>query len=135
MFRSSCHADNGDIAVLWLGAAVSPQILRDLYGAESLEELNPRMVSEQTERNCHLSSITTAADFNGNFQTRLPKLPTRLSEQVRRILATFEEHHSHRKLPLYIARQNIDGIEIEFSNMLVEDANNDNLSYVDYLCL
>lgn len=38
-------ADNGDIAVLWLGNAVSPQILRDLYDVESTEELNTRMVS------------------------------------------------------------------------------------------
>lgn len=36
---------NGDIAILWLGNAVSPQILRDLYGVDTLEELNTRMVS------------------------------------------------------------------------------------------
>lgn len=47
----------------------------------------------------------------------------------------WEDHRSGRRLPLYVARQNMDGIEVEFSNMLVEDANNDNLSYVDYLCL
>lgn len=69
------------------------------------------------------------------LQTRLPKLETRLSEQLRGIVSTYEKRRSGRRLPLYIARQNIDGIEIEFSNMLIEDANNDNLSYVDYLCL
>ena len=37
-------SDNGDIAVLWLGNAVSPQILRELYDVESSEELNTRMV-------------------------------------------------------------------------------------------
>ena len=69
------------------------------------------------------------------LQTRLPKLPTRLSEQLRMVMQIYEDRRSGRKLPLYLARQNIDGIEVEFSNMLVEDANNDNLSYVDYLCL
>ena len=69
------------------------------------------------------------------MQTRLPKLPTRLSEQLRTIISTYEARRNGRRLPLYIARQNLDGIEIEFSNLLIEDANNDNLSYVDYLCL
>ena len=33
-----------------------------------------------------------------------------------------------------MARQNRDGMEVEFANNLVEDPNNDALSYVDYLC-
>lgn len=53
---------------------------------------------------------------------------------MRTIIKIYEERRSGRRLPLYIARQNVDGIEVEFSNMLIEDANNDNLSYVDYLC-
>jgi hypothetical protein len=63
-------------------------------------------------------------------QTSLPKLPTYLSTQVRNIVA----HHArlmNHELPVVIARQNMDGTEVEFANMLVEDSNNDALSYTD----
>ncbi|GAA5904381.1 uncharacterized protein JCM6883_006470 [Sporobolomyces salmoneus] len=100
--------ENGEKAILWLGQAVSPAILQDLYAVENLDELDTRM-------------------------TTLPDLPTRLSAQMRNILSCFEER-TGRSLPVLIARQNIDGTEIEFSNMLIEDSNNEQFSYVDYLC-
>lgn len=37
--------ENGEIAILWLGAAVSERILQELYGVDSLAELDVRMVS------------------------------------------------------------------------------------------
>lgn len=37
-------AANGEIALVWLGSAVSPQVLDDLYGVENLDELDVRMV-------------------------------------------------------------------------------------------
>jgi hypothetical protein len=36
--------ENGERAILWLGQAVSPQLLRDLYDVDSLDELDPRKV-------------------------------------------------------------------------------------------
>lgn len=61
-------------------------------------------------------------------QASLPVLPTLLSTQLRNILALFERQRGGRRLPVLIARQNIDGTEIEFSNMLVEDSNNEQVS-------
>lgn len=86
-------------------------------------------------------------------------LQTRLSAQLRNILAYFESRAGSGCIPVLLARQNIDGTEFEFSNMLVEDSNNEQvqkrsareaslldnnrslglahasqLSYVDYLC-
>ena len=41
--------------MIWLGGAVSPQIIDDLYGVESVEELDIRMVSS---RRCPLAKLT-----------------------------------------------------------------------------
>lgn len=37
-------AVNGEVAMIWLGHAVSPQIINDLYAVENLEELDIRIV-------------------------------------------------------------------------------------------
>lgn len=101
--------DNGEWCLLWLGANVSPQLIEDLYGVSSLDELDPRM-------------------------TCLPKLPTKLSQQVRAIVEAYAAQRCKPSLQVIMARQNRDGMEVEFANNLVEDQNNDAMSYVDYLC-
>jgi protein transport protein SEC24 len=103
--HSGWRIANGETVMIWFGGAVSPQILDDLYGVDVPEELDVRM-------------------------TRLPKLPTLLSTQIRNILTHLERLTGHT-LPLIIVRQNMDGMEIEFANQLVEDSNNDALSYTD----
>ncbi|KAL7416970.1 hypothetical protein BDY24DRAFT_426217 [Mrakia frigida] len=100
---------NGEVAIIWLGAAISPQILDDLWGVDDLQNLDTRMAT-------------------------LPRLPTRLSTQLRNILQHFSLL-SGRDLPVILARQNVDGSEIDFANMLTEDANNGELSYPDYLMI
>ena len=37
-------AANGEVAMIWFGGGVSPQIVDDLYGVESVDELDIRMV-------------------------------------------------------------------------------------------
>ena len=64
------------------------------------------------------------------YQTRLPKLPTLLSTQLRNVITHLERIIGH-SLPVVIVRQNTDGMELEFANMLMEDSNNDALSYTD----
>ncbi|WAQ81729.1 hypothetical protein PtA15_2A40 [Puccinia triticina] len=103
--------ENGDMMIMWIGSGVSTEVLSDLFGVTSLEALDPKL-----------------------FAARLPKRPAPLSIKVRRLLKTFDLRRGDRALPLLVSRQSLDSTEFEFANLLVEDQNNDAMSYVDYLC-
>ncbi|KAJ1894202.1 COPII coat Sec23p-Sfb3p heterodimer component, partial [Kickxella alabastrina] len=99
---------SGGSLVLWLGRQVSSSFVQDVLGVSSLE----------------------AVDINAH---ELPELSTALSQKVRAI--------AERLVParagyanVQIARQGMDRAEVPFALMLVEDRNNDNMSYVDFLC-
>ncbi|KAF8707374.1 Sec23/Sec24 trunk domain, partial [Rhizoctonia solani] len=101
--------ENGEDMYIWVGDGVSPQILLDLFNVENWDEIGPRT-----------ASLSGTTDFKLAYS-----------------VALFSTHYlssRHTSLPLHVVRQNMDGAEIEFSNLLVEDTNNDAMSYVDYLC-
>ena len=50
-----------------------------------------------------------------------------------RMIRSYMQAGRAKYLDLVIVRQGKDQTEIEFSNLLVEDKNNDAMSYVDYL--
>lgn len=99
--------ENGVFAVLWIGYAVDPRLLEDVFGRPDVRGL-------------------PASELRA-----LPLLDTQASQQIRAVVeAVLGENGSQ----LLLARQNEDGTEMAFGDMLLEDCNNDAMSYVDYLC-
>ena len=60
---------NGEVAMIWFGGAVSPQIIDDLYGVETVEELDIRMVSYVT------MVIPPEADITPDSTAKAPHTP------------------------------------------------------------
>ena len=114
--------------ILWIGGSVSPQLLRELYCVDNPFDLSPSNVRLRVVP-CCLLCVTSL----GRLQPHLPGLPTHFSTQVRHILM-YRERQRGRKLKFSIARQDLDGTELDFSDMLMEDQNNDAMSYVDCKC-
>ncbi|KAG0229526.1 COPII coat Sec23p-Sfb3p heterodimer component [Actinomortierella wolfii] len=100
--------ENGQNAWLWLGRECDSQFLQDVFGVSALEQVD----------------IT---------QRELPVLETPTSMQLRAVQAYVQSQRG-KCLGLTIVRQGLDQLELEFSEQLVEDKNNEALSYVDYLC-
>ena len=113
--------------MLWIGSSASPQVLKDLLNVDDVFNVDPRIVSAST-------MFYQCPALILNWQLYLPYLETRLSTQLRNILAhRFSQRGYTPKFT--VTRQNMDGSEIEFSDMLVEDQNNAAMSYLDCMSL
>lgn len=109
--------------IFWVGARVSKEVLWDLFGVEDVHGLDTSMVRRT-------SVGLSYAERRRRPQPRLPVLTSRLSRRVHNILGQRYGQRGHAPRML-VVRQNLDGMEIEFSDMLVEDQNNGAMSYLD----
>jgi len=102
--------DNGQYLLLWIHSHVSPNLLVDLFGEgfDKPSSLDPMM-------------------------HELPVLETTLNAQVRNIIQYLGTLRGSKKISLQLARQSLDGAEYEFAQALIEDRNNEERSYVDWL--
>jgi len=89
--------------VLWVGYSADPALLYDLFRMEQV----------------HGAS---------NWPRDMRALPDLDNPTSRRVRALIDNSTSGQ---LLIARQNEDANEMAFGDMLVEDSNNDGMSYVD----
>jgi protein transport protein SEC24 len=115
--------DNEETTIFWIGSSASPQLLNDLFGVDDINSINPHLV--------RLFPFGLSYSWTHALsQHTLPILSTTLSKQVHNIL-THRRAQRGRPTKMYIARQNVDAAEIEYSDMLVEDQNNGAMSYFD----
>lgn len=103
--------DNGQFLLLWFHQHVSPNLLIDLFGPEH----------------------DTLASLDAMSPSPIPLLDTALNAQVRNIIQYLASLRGPKKLLIQLARQGLDGAEYEFAANLVEDRNNEERAYVDWL--
>ncbi|KAG0253224.1 COPII coat Sec23p-Sfb3p heterodimer component [Mortierella polycephala] len=99
--------ENGQKLFFWLGREIPAQFLQDVFGVGSLEEIDSTM-------------------------HHLPELSNVTSSQIR-TLQTYLQGQRGSHLDLIVTRQGMDKSEQDFADLLIEDKNNDAMSYVDYL--
>ncbi|PAA61724.1 hypothetical protein BOX15_Mlig008454g1 [Macrostomum lignano] len=100
--------DNGLVMFLWIGPSVDPHWINQVFGVNSLEEIQKDM-------------------------TELPELDTPLSMQIRDVIDLIRRKR-RRHMRLFVVRAR-DKMEPWFLNFLVEDrgVSNGSSSYVDFL--
>ncbi|KAJ3125731.1 Protein transport protein Sec24C [Nowakowskiella sp. JEL0407] len=100
--------ENGQQMFVWIGSQTPAELLRIIFGQDALEQIDVKM------RN-------------------LPELDNPFSQRVHRIMNHIQTIRP-RYLQMQIVRHQIDAfLETEFMNLLVEDKNNDAMSYMDFL--
>ncbi|RKP04414.1 protein transport protein Sec24c [Thamnocephalis sphaerospora] len=100
--------ENSQVMALWIGYQTPAEIVKQLFGVDSIDAIDSTLAA-------------------------LPEIDSPLSHRLRAIAGALQSRHG-RHLALRIVRQQLDPSEAEFASLLTEDKNNENMSYVDYLC-
>lgn len=117
------YIENGVKAFLWIGYNADPNLLRDVFGATTIENVDINQVSLTQ------NPLRMPTDY---FQT-FPSQDNPTIHQLSSIISHVQSQRA-RFMPIVIVRQQLDQLEHQFKELLVEDVNNENQSYVDYLC-
>ena len=118
--------------IIWVGASAVPALLQDVFGVDDIHQIDIRSVRIPSNlQSFQPPSNHLTISQNLSQPNILPNLPTTISSQIHNILAARRHDRHGVDKKLFVARQNMDAMEIEFSDMLVEDQNNGAMSYID----
>ncbi|PVV04045.1 hypothetical protein BB560_001461 [Smittium megazygosporum] len=124
---------NSASLTLWIGRQVDSQVLHSLFGVDSAEKLSSTTTCIpilNNELNINARSVAIALSTSCNYL-----LPADQVNEYKSLDDAGSDDVTALYLPpIQILRQGIDPQEISFVNILVEDKNNDGMSYVDFLC-
>lgn len=101
--------DTGSDLFFWLGSKISPAFLKDVFNVDTLDAVDPRMIT-------------------------LPTQETEISQKIHNIMRQLQSQRV-KYLALHVVRQEKDAIEFVFSTWMSEDRNAEVQTYVDYMCV
>ncbi|KAJ2003211.1 COPII coat Sec23p-Sfb3p heterodimer component [Coemansia thaxteri] len=99
---------SGGSLMLWFGRQTPPSLLQAALGVSALEQIDVKMHS-------------------------VPELSTTLNQKIRAIAGALVPSRADF-VNVQVVRQGMDQVEVQFASLLVEDRNNDNMTYVDFVC-
>ncbi|OMJ26584.1 Protein transport protein Sec24C [Smittium culicis] len=118
---------NSPVLILWIGRQTEPSVLNSIFGVSSVEQINPIMTQLPVIEGSSLSvnsRLVSYAMVNNLYTLPPSSFMDELAQNGNRI----------EEPKIQIVRQSIDSNEAGFAELLVEDKNNDNMSYMDFLC-
>ncbi|PVU99142.1 hypothetical protein BB559_000970 [Furculomyces boomerangus] len=122
------------VLTMWIGRQVDPSVLNDLFGVSALDQINPlmsRIPTVDSELNKYVQKVSFAL-VNSMYTLPTDDELEAAHEHIKG--ENFDMGRTYNMPCIQVIRQAYDSHEIAFANTMVEDKNNDNMSYVDYLC-
>lgn len=99
---------NGQKLILFLQKDAVEALLTDLFGVKSRQDLDP-------------------------YMNELPNLDTDISRRARQLIEYYRVLTGKTFLGIQLARQSLDGAELDFSESMIEDRGSDQPKYLDYV--